>query len=379
MLWPWVIAGVCGLIVLGEVAFRIFLRVRGVHFLPPKTHRNFYIVPHPYLPFVYKANSVVDNTQVAPYPLHRGRYEFKSTRINNIRFSDEDVRSQKQPGTVRVMCLGSSSIASSIWEVGNPKQYSIAICLRESLEQRFGSHRYEVLNCGMGGWTSAEIFINFALHLIDLRPDIVLLYHGLNDLEPSLTTPFASDYSHSRRNLGEVYKKIRIASYVPNLRPWKSFFFLKRALLGFGNIRYDLLRSVRVKKADLNNPFMGLETEQRNIEHLIHLCRANQVQVILATYAYHVYSDVSQDGRTLKYQEGVQGENVMLRDLARRHGLPMVDIAALLPDDDAYFVDTVHFTPLGMHFVVDRFAERISEVLMDRTSFRDRAEQEARV
>ena len=173
MLWPWVIAGVCGLIVLGEVAFRIFLRVRGVHFLPPKTHRNFYIVPHPYLPFVYKPHSVVDNTQVAPYPLHRGRYEFKSTRINNIRFSDEDVRSQKQPGTVRVMCLGSSSIASSIWEVGNPKQYSIAICLRESLEQRFGSHRYEVLNCGMGGWTSAEIFINFALHLIDLGPNIV--------------------------------------------------------------------------------------------------------------------------------------------------------------------------------------------------------------
>lgn len=350
-------------VLLVEMAFRVYLRVNGIAFAPPKTHRNLYIISHPYLPCVYKPHAIVDNTQVAPYPLHAGRFEFRSVRINNLRFMGDDVQLQKKPGTWRVLCLGSSSIASSIWEKGNPKQYSIPLCLKESLEQRVSNHPCEVLNCGMGGWTTAEIFINFALHLVDLKPDIVILYHGFNDLEPSLTTPFASDYSHSRRNLGEVYAKIRFASYIPNLGAWKTYFYLKRELLGFGNIRYDLLRSIRVKKPDFANPFMGMEAERRNVEHLIHLCQANRIPIILSTYAYHVYEKVKQDPRALKYKEGVEIENRVFRDLAAQHRLPLVDVAALIQDDDAYFVDSVHFTPLGMQFLADQFAGRIEEIV----------------
>lgn len=361
-MWLWLLGGLGALAVLVEVVFRVLLRLRGIRFTPPKTHRALYIMPHPYLPFVYKPNSEINNIQGSPYPLHSGRFEIRSHRINNIRFFDEDVSLEKVPGTRRVMCLGNSSTANGLWEVGDPKEYSYPLCLRDSLRRRFGDGRFEILNCGMGGWTSAEIFINFSLHLIDLRPDLVVLCHGLNDLDASLTAPFASDYSHSRRNLGEAFARIRLATHVPNLRRWKSYFYLKRALLGFGNIRYDLLRSIRVRRPDFDSPFMGLGTERRNVEHLIHLCQANQIRIILATYPYHVYAQVSRDRRVLKYQEGVRMENAMIRELADKHRLPLVDLASLLPDDDTYFVDTVHFTPEGCRFVADRLAERIAEV-----------------
>lgn len=362
-LWLWVGGGLGVAVLLVEVGFRLYLKAKGKTFTPPKTHRNLYIVPHPYLPYVYKLNAIIDNSQVAPYPLHAGRFEFRSVRINNIRCMDRDVQLQKPPGTRRVMCLGSSSIASSIWEKGCPTQYSVPLCLKESLERYALDCPCEVLNCGMGGWTTAEIFINFALHLIDLRPDVVILYQGFTDLEPALTGPFASDYSHSRRNLGEVYARLRLATYVPNLGAWRSYFYLKRTLLGFGNIRYDLLRSVRLKKPDFSNPFMGVETERRNVEHLIHLCQANGIQIVLSTYAYHLYGAEGREPRMHKYQEGVGLENEVLRDLATRHQIPLVDIAALIPDDDAYFLDAVHFTPLGMQFLADQFAGRIAELL----------------
>lgn len=364
--WLWLLVVACAVALLGEAIFRTLLWAKGKSFKPPKTLRDLYIVPHPYLPYVYKPHTIIANAEIASYPLHRGRYEIRQTRINNVRFFYEDVRPEKNPGTWRVMCLGASTTANSIWEIGNPKEYSYPLCLRESLARCERSQRYEVLNCGMGGWTSAEILVNFALHLFDLKPDAVILYHGFNDLEASLTTPFASDYSHSRRNFGEVYSRIRLASYVPNFRAWKSYAFLKGKLMGFGNVRHDLLSSIRVKKADLDNPFMGLETERRNIEHLVHLCRANQIQVILSTFAYHVYSQVTQDRLVLKYRDGVQMENAMLRNLARQHSLPLVDIASLIPDDDAYFVDTVHFTPQGMQFLADQFAGRVAEVIKTR-------------
>lgn len=359
--WFW-LSITATIFLLGEAAFRVVLRLRGVHFEPPKTSGDLYIVPHPYLPYVYRPGSLVGNAQSAPYPLHKGRYEFRSHRINNIRFFNEDV-GPKQPGVCRVMCLGASTTANSLWELGDLKEYSYPLCLKDALDARVGSGRCEVLNCGMGGWTSAEILINFALHLIDLQPDVVVLYHGFNDLEASLTAPFASDYSHSRKNFGEAYARIKFASYWPNFRSWKSYVFIKGRLLGFGNVRYDLLSSIRAGKADLDNPFMGLDTERRNIEHLIHLCKANGVQIILSTFAYHLYARVSQERRALKYRDGVAMENTMLRELAARHDLPLVDVASQIPDHDDYFADTIHFTPEGMRWVADRFAERIVNIM----------------
>jgi lysophospholipase L1-like esterase len=138
---------------------------------------------------------------------------------------------------------------------------------------------------------------------------------------------------------------------------------VKRQLLGFGNIRYDLLRSVRVKKPDFASDFRGLQAEQRNVEHLIHLCQANRIHIILSTYAYYLHEKAREDPRALKYREGVQIENEMIRALAARHHLPLVEIASAIPDDDAYFMDTVHFTPLGMQFLAERFAGRIAELL----------------
>jgi lysophospholipase L1-like esterase len=359
--WLWVLVIGVGLAVAGEIAFRVFLRLRHIAFSPPKTHRHLYVAPHPYLPYAFRPDTVIDNRHVATYPLHAGRFEVHGARVNNYRIlGEEDIQVEKKPGTMRVLCLGGSTTANSLWEVGNPKQFSYPRCLREALRRRVDDRPWEVLNCGMGGWTSAEILVDFALHQVDLKPDVVVLYNGFNDLEASLTAPFASDYSHSRRNFGEVYARIRLASYIPNLRFWKSYAFIKGKMMGFGNVRYDLLSSIRAKKASLDNPFMGLDTERRNVEHLIHLCKANQIQVVLSTFAYHLYAAVTEDRRALKYRDGVFEENAMVRELAKQHGLPLVDIAALIPDDDAYFVDSVHFTPAGMQFLGERFADCIA-------------------
>lgn len=357
----WIVTVGAVSVVAVEVGFRLFLKLRGITFTAPKSHGDLYIVPHPYLPYVYRAGTVIGNVQAAPYPLHRGRFEFRPHRINNIRFFNEDVTREPEPGVRRVMCLGGSTTANSLWEIGDPAEYSYPLCLRESLKRINPAVRYEVLNCGMGGWTSAEILVNFALHLIDYRPALVVLYHGFNDLEASLTAPFASDYTHSRKNFGEAYARIKWASRLPKLRAWKSYAFLKSRLLGFGNVRYDLLGSIRAGKPDLDNPFMGLDTERRNVRHLVQLCRANAIGVILATFAYHVYEQVREDQRILKYRDGVLMENEMLRELALEYDLPLVDLAVLMPDEDSYFVDTMHFTPEGMRVVADQIARCIVE------------------
>lgn len=77
----------------------------------------------------------------------------------------------------------------------------------------------------------------------------------------------------------------------------------------------------------------------------------------MASYAFYAYAG---DEATLKMQEGVQMENRLWRELADEFQLPFVDIDGTIPKTDEYFLDWVHFTPKGMRFVAQAFAEQIS-------------------
>jgi len=198
-------------------------------------------------------------------------------------------------------------------------------------------------------------------HSLGLRPkpDVVVLYHGLNDLVPSLTPGFRSDYSHSRRSYAATYWRTRLASRLPDLRWWKSYSYATAKVLGHGNVRYDVLPGVQVSRPDTTAPFAGLATERRNIEHLVHLCRAKGIRVIIGTFAYYRYAAAADDPVKHRYGDGVREENAMLHGIAAATGATLVDIAGEIPFDDAHFVDSVHFTPEGMRFVARGFAEAI--------------------
>jgi hypothetical protein len=73
--------------------------------------------------------------------------------------------------------------------------YSYPLEPERILKEKFPELNLEVNNCGVGGRTTAEILIDFLLSGIDTSPDIVVLYHAYNDLQPSLTPGFLSDYS----------------------------------------------------------------------------------------------------------------------------------------------------------------------------------------
>lgn len=355
----WTVAVTAVVLIAMETLFRMALWVRGSDFVPPKRVRDLYVIPHPYLPYVFRANARVKNDEPARYPLHRGRFEFRTVRTNSLGLLGPELADSKPDGVTRVLCLGASVTENSIWEVGEPTEHTYPIHLQGVLDDRAGPGWFEVVNCGVGGWTTAEILVNFALRLVDLRPDIVVLYHGLGDLTPSLTAPFRPDYSHSRRNFGEAYARIKLASRLPSLRWWKSYSYATARLMGFGNVRYDVLSSIRVAAPEISAPFRGLATERRNVEHLLELCRLRGVRVILSTFAYHVYDAVAEDPATLRYRDGVLEENEMMRGLAAARGLRLIDVAREMPRQDAYFVDSVHFTPLGMRWVAERFGEAI--------------------
>ena len=58
---------------------------------------------------------------------------------------------------------------------------------------------------------------------------------------------------------------------------------------------------------------------------------------------------------------GVRAHNGLMRELAKKHGVTLIDNTNLLPRDSAYFIDICHFTHLG----VSKLAQHIAKGIVD--------------
>jgi lysophospholipase L1-like esterase len=349
-----------------KAAYRYLLK-RPYQMVPKVPFSKIIVEPHPYMPYVNKIGAIIPKRQPAQYLLHRGKYWVPQLRANNWRYfngsrGDRDIVIPKPPGLIRINCFGASTTGNYLeYEEAT---YSYPLELERILQQKFPEINLEVNNCGVGGRTTAEILIDFLLSAIDTSPDMIVLYHAYNDLQPSLTPGFLSDYSHAKRNLGESYYLYRRYSKIPTLPLSLYNMFVNKLFLA--NIIYSLLKAISKGEVDLNLDFQGLPTYKRNIEHLINICKINNIQTICSTFCYFLYDDVKDSLPHLKYYSGVMDENAVMTNLCHKHNIPLVDNFNLIPRREKYFMDTIHFTPEGMTLVAENISKPIIEYLEDR-------------
>lgn len=363
--------GIIAGIILIESLFRIGHRLmRGRPFVctPLNAADKIYVEPHPYMPYSYKRNAITAPAQQTTYPLHQEVYTFPQLTTSSQRYlngpgGDRNIITPKPDGLFRVACLGASTTGNYLQYEGENCSYPLA--LERLLHKRFTGRQIEVNNCGMGGRTSAEILIDFALNIIDTQPDMIVLYHAYNDLRPSMVEPFASDYSHARTTLGETYSQFKFISKLPDL-PLHFYHAILAKLFPYTNIRNDMLRAISKGTVSMDASFAGTETYKRNLAHIINLCQANNIKVVCATFAYHMHGTTAEDTTVRKYFDGVQLENEAMSELAREHDLPLVDVAERMPKEDRYFMDTIHFSHEGMDYLAKLLAEPITDSLNEK-------------
>lgn len=131
----------------------------------------------------------------------------------------------------------------------------------------------------------------------------------------------------------------------------------------YTNARYGILDAIQKNSPDIKNNFLGLDTYQRNIEHIIKVCKASNIDLILSSFAHYLYDHAKGDPTHEKYAEGVKLENEVMEALAKKNNLKFVDNSKLVPKDEKYFVDTIHFTPEGMIRIAENFAVAASEFI----------------
>ncbi len=319
-----------------------------------------YVESHPYLRFTYKKNFQVTTSEKVIYPLH-SNYFSSNLKSNNLGFfngpnGDRDIIIPKPKDLIRVNCIGASTTGNYISENNNNFSYPLEL---EKILKLKSSKNIEVNNCGMGGYNSADLLVRFLLQIIDTEPDYLIIYHAYNDIRAYLTPNFSSDYSHSSKNFGEANWKFFVGSKIPDI-PINFINFLRNKFFFSSNIRYSLLDIVAKNKIDPKIDFsQGLKTYKRNLQNIISISLNNKIEVVLCTFCIYLHKKIKNNPLHVLYEKIVLEENKIIKELAKKNNVKLVDCNSLISKEDSNFLDSCHFTPKGMNLL----AKSISEVM----------------
>jgi len=241
-----------------------------------------------------------------------------------------------------LMCLGGSTT-----QFKDPDGRDWPSRVEAVLRRRYQNDRIDVLNMGMMWYTSLHSLMNYAVNLRPAKPEAILVMHAINDLLQNADFsyfsrgPFRPDYGH-------FYGPLK------NLIARRGLFDSASEMLR--DFWYAKPRQV-VDQTD----FPGLAPFRRNIDALIDLAEADDVQVVLMTQPNLLKESFSPEekavfhminaeaiGRDKRWSvatvfRGMKAYNDALREIARRRNVPLIDLEPLIPKTLEYFQDEVHY------------------------------------
>jgi len=265
---------------------------------------------------------------------------------DGIRIWKTFYRREKNPETIRVACLG-----------GSTTQNQFSTLLQEELTRVSGGREIEVMDFGCNGWTLMESTINYLIRVVEFKPDVVLVHHGVNDSFPRRWTGFKPDYTHYRSWWND--RSNPIETKLAGISWFVSYLQMKRG------VSRTALRNFTVYKSPLEEDLVEQTPEtlvsfRRNLLTLIHLTRASGSTLVLAPMPYNrrVKSVSIQ-----RYGSLIEEQNDCMRGLAAAENVSLADTDVLLENHTERFFDLVHVDERGNRLKAFVFARAVWKAL----------------
>jgi hypothetical protein len=137
-----------------------------------------------------------------PYSLYWNNPEFENEY--GKQFDSHGYRSPEYsptPGTFKIMAMGGSTTSAHPY-VANRDLIWTSLLHQKLSDQGIQNH---VFNAGLSNGTSAELMVHYLMTGQEMKPDLLILHVGGNDIVPLFWDTYKTDYSHVRRSLNGVF------------------------------------------------------------------------------------------------------------------------------------------------------------------------------
>jgi lysophospholipase L1-like esterase len=350
-----------GVFTLGELGVRLLpLRIFSTAAIDPLAleQRNWRVQPHPYLAYANKPG----------FENSGDPKRIIDIRHNSLGFHGPETTWEKPPGTFRIYCMGGSSTYGQT-ESSTEKTWPWR--LQEFLQAASPERKIEVINAGCQGYSTFEGLINLELRGVEFRPDLVLVYHAINDMRCALTRNPVPDNTHFRVNwpvergdgVERLFERSRLYRV---LRRWGTDWYQRRSNLGAYAIRdYMLLEDPYIATEE-----RGFQNFRRNLVSIVAVARAHGAQVAFATEAMWLPHIEAARGYQAQ-KRGLERIRELTLEVGRELDVPVIDSAPVVEgaahkQQEATGAQTlikheVHFTDAGSELLAHILAKELRE------------------
>jgi len=294
----------------------------------------------------------------------------RSININSLGYRGPEFPSQKTPGRVRVVCIGGST-TFDVKVTDDAKSWPAQ--LERVLREVHDRNDVEVINGGTNGYAMPRTLIDLALRTLDIGPDVVICYPGVNDVA------FAD---HTDHQAGRCHLAISAPpAQTPAWRDWLSqselYNEIFSRMLYFRQARYGNWAGEPLPRQDEPEP-TGMAAFERNLTTLAGICQSHGIRLALVTVraAYRPDQPLEDQERLARsdlmdhpalslagHYRGYGEANAMIREAASRFGAGLIDQSAELPSRSEDFADSVHFSDSGAKAFAEFAAAKVVGLL----------------
>jgi hypothetical protein len=300
---------------------------------------------HPFLQYIHNPDFVLENdTTKGPFK-----------PFNSLGFKGHDYPYEKPKNTVRIACIGGSTTAH-----GYPRL--LENYLNGLPQVKNDSVRFQGMNFGVAGYSSAHSLVNFLLNVVDFDPDYVVIQHAWNDeMVRNYATGFKSDYSHAFK----FYHEPVVVDRFP-IRISIIYRYFKAALTGEPGWAYLQTATVHRTSDELLAAAQKIEWKnleelkpfRRNIETIIDLALLRNIKPVLVTmphtinpklFWYYVYPHVDQCNDILREIHTKYRDKIIFIDLDQM----------ITGKRDDFFNDLAHMNDEGEELKAEQIGNAI--------------------
>lgn len=256
---------------------------------------------------------------------------------NRLGYRNHEISLEKADGIYRIAVTGGSTTygagiaATETW----PAQ------LERILHEDYDYTHVEVVNTASTAYTTWNSLSNYAFRVVDLQPDLLIVYHATNDSKARLThpdcytgeTPIRGLYNGMWRTQGPdlgpstVYRFLGIGrGWVANPNNLNSWILPVEASVDGCNEATTLTEEELLAA---NQPIFT----ERNLRNLVHLAQANDTQVLFSTWAYYAPL-VTPD----YWETAFDDHNAVTQQVAEELDTLFYDLMTNLADDPDYWL-----------------------------------------
>lgn len=313
-------------------------------------------------PYTMFGSSKNQTTATVNMPAEKGDTAPPEITTNSIGFRHGELSQEKPENTCRIIMVGGSVVF-----FGHTNETTIPAFLAKKLQEKTPLKKVEVVNAGIPNFISDQELVLITTKLIDLNPDIIIVFDGFNDFMIPTTYESRIGYPYKFQALElawidnkKIMRRLLDLPLLEHIKAGSHFLHLYYPNWSYISLLRDMGKTKAAPKAESPSPQELSAHLIVNWQKMARILRANQVKGLF------ILQPFNESGKLYDqhYSMTESKINSLNREfMSTENDIQFLSYRRVMQNKEDWFYDIVHTYDAGNDYYAGLMSRDISKLL----------------